>query len=109
MRKLLKALFGMPEMIEAAIKTGDALVFTEEERKELFLEVHKVIGPQPVARRILAMAISVVWAITTFTGAILIVISHEQLDPFLKFYTNISLLFGGVMAFYFGAHLKRSK
>jgi hypothetical protein len=104
----LKRLFSMPKIIEAAINTGDALVFTDEERKQWLLEAAKVLGPQTLARRYLALIVAAVWVLATVTSAVQILFSLPQAGPFADLYLRVSVLFGGVMTFYFGIQLKRT-
>lgn len=103
----LKSLFSMPKIITAAINSGDALVFTDEERKAWVIESAKVLGPQTLARRYLALIVAAIWVAATLTTAVLILWQLPQAVPFADLYLRISVLFGGVMTFYFGIQFKR--
>lgn len=104
----LKSLFSMPKVIEAAINTGDALVFTDEERKQWILESAKVLGPQTLARRYLALTVAALWVLFSVILAALILLSLPQSAQFADLYLRVSVLFGGVMTFYFGIQFKRT-
>lgn len=106
---IFKALFSAPKALEAVINTGDALVFTSEERKEAVYKMTKLLGPQNLARRVVAMGVTFLWALLTLVEAGLILAGHDKIADFHALYTNVSLAFGGIMAFYFGTHLKRAK
>ena len=108
MFKFLRPLFSMPKIIDAAIKTGDALVFTDEERKAWVLESAKVLGPQTIARRVITIVVTAIWALLTLTGVVLILAEHSQASIFGELYTRVCLIFGGILAFYFGTSLKRA-
>ena len=105
---IFSKLFKMPSVIEAAIKTGDALVFTDEERKAWILESAKVLGPQTLARRYLALAVAAVWCLSTVILGVLVLGNFSQAEQFSDLYLRVSVLFGGVMTFYFGIQFKRS-
>ena len=104
----LKPLFSMPKIIDAAIASGDALVFTDQERKAWVIEAAKVLGPQTIARRILTIIIAALWMVLTLTGVVLIILEHSQAAAFGELYTRVCLIFGIVVGFYYGAHLKRA-
>ncbi len=104
----LKPLFSMPKIIDAAIKSGDALIFTDQERKAWVLESAKVLGPQTIARRVIAIIVTGLWCVLTLVGVVLIIIEHSQVEAFAGLFTKVSLIFGALMSFYFGAHLKRA-
>lgn len=104
----IKSLFSMPKVIDAAINAGDALVWTDEERKNWILEAAKVLGPQTLARRYLALVVAGLWTLLTFVQAGLILAGSPLSGQFADLYLNVSVLFGGVMTFYFGIQFKRS-
>ena len=109
MKNPFKALFSMPELVTAAIKGGDALVFTQEEKMHWVVESAKVLGPQTLARRVIAIIVTVLWALLTVIMAGMILGSHENITAMADLYTKISLVFGGVMTFYFGAAVLRAR
>ncbi len=104
----LKPLFSMPKIIDAAINAGDALVFTDQERKAWIIESAKVLGPQTIARRVIAIIVTGLWATLTVAGVLLVVFDHDQAAAFGELYTRVCLIFGGIMAFYFGTAFKRA-
>ena len=105
---IFKSLFSMPKVIQAAIDTGDALVFTDEERKAWIIESATVLGPQTLARRYLALAVAAIWVVLTVILAGLILTGYGDSVAFADLYLRVSVLFGGVMAFYFGIQFKRT-
>jgi hypothetical protein len=104
-----KLIFGMPKAVDAIINTGDALVFTDEERKNWLIESAKVLGPQNVARRLIAAGVTVVWVLLTLLEAGLVVFSHSKIAEYHNFYLIATVPFGGIMAFYYGTQLRREK
>ena len=72
MMGFLKNVFTVPKAVDAIINTGNALVFTDEERKEWALRAWKVTGPQTIARRYLTFIIAGIWAFATLNGFILV-------------------------------------
>lgn len=58
---LLKRLFAGPEtvgkIVSAAVSSGDALVFTDEERKELYSKMWLAAVPSALSRRLIAVAL----------------------------------------------------
>jgi len=103
-----KMLFKMPEVITGAMAAGDKVIFTAEEKKDFILESAKVLGPQTVARRWIAVGVTFMWVLGTVVCAGLIIFDHAQLNAFLELYTKIALVFGAILTFYFGAHLRRN-
>ena len=99
---IFKSLFKMPKVIDAAINAGDALVFTDEERKQFVIESAKVLGPQTMARRVVSVILTSIWALLTIINVGLIVLGHANQGEFADLYTQVTVLFGGLMAFYFG-------
>jgi len=104
---IFKSLFKMPKLVEAAISTGDALVFTDEERKKWLLESAKVLGPQTLARRVIAIIVTCLWTVMTIVVMVSILMSVEKIVELAELYIKVTLVFGGVMSFYFGASLAR--
>ena len=104
-----KLIFGMPKAVDAIINSGDMLVFTDEERKGWLLESAKVLGPQTVARRLIAAGVTLVWILLTLVQAGVILGGHAEIQAFYNFYIVATVPFGGIMAFYYGTSLKREK
>ena len=105
---IFKSIFAMPKAVEAIISGGDKLIFTDEERKDWIIESAKVLGPQNIARRIISSIVTVLWMLLTIIAAGMILGEHEQIGAFADLYTKVSLVFSGIMAFYFGTHLARA-
>ena len=103
----------MPEIVQAAINTGDALVHTDEERKQWIIESAKVLGPQNIARRYISIIVTCIWGLITLNVAALLNIDlfgeGLKLTDMMEFWTKITLTFGGIMAFYYGTHLVRNR
>lgn len=66
--------------VDAVIKTGDALVYTEEEKAdfkarvlEWLLKWQQATAGQNLARRLLALAITFVWLLETLVALVLVV------------------------------------
>ena len=106
---IFKAIFSAPKALDAIINTGDALVFTDEERKEAVFKMTELLGPQNIARRVVAMMVTGVWSLFTLTEAVIILTGFGKIAEFHDLYGYVSAAFGGIMVFYFGAHLKRAK
>ncbi|MBX2809492.1 MAG: hypothetical protein KTR20_12780 [Cellvibrionaceae bacterium] len=66
MLSFLKGLFAGPEtggrIARAVIATGDAVVFTDEERSQWYLNYLEATQPQNRARRLIAVVVSGLWA-----------------------------------------------
>ena len=105
---ILKGIFAMPKAVDAIINTGDKLVFTDEERKDWVIESAKALGPQTIARRVISIIVTILWTVLTVVCAGLIIFNHDQAAAFSELYGRISMVFGGVMAFYFGTSLVRA-
>jgi hypothetical protein len=104
------------KLVDAAIDTGDALVYTDEEKAEnntkklaFALEWLKQSSPQNLARRYIAVIIVIYFLIfLTITAIFLILIpsAGEILERLLEKYLYVP--FSGIMAFYFMTHLLRA-
>jgi len=107
--KWLKALFSAPKALDVIVSSGDKLVFTQEERVDAMREMARVLGPQNLARRAIALTVTGIWSLDTLilTGFTL---AGRTLTPdFMTAYQYICTLFGGVLAFYFGIQFTREK
>ncbi|MCX2780413.1 hypothetical protein [Microbulbifer thermotolerans] len=114
-------LWDTPEVIskgvDAAIKTGDALVFTEEERAEYnqrvrdwLLKWQQATSGQNLARRLIAIAVTTVWLVESIVGLVLTVVAafHPENSALSKSAAacwaaaqQMSLPAGVVLTFYF--------
>ena len=122
---LLKSIFGNDsrtnKIIDAVINGGDALILTEQEKKEfnvkkseVFLEFVKATSGSNVARRFIAIGIAFVWGCYTLSYlgialAHLFVNDFERLDKSLSHLTEgyswVSVAFMAILAFYYGKGL----
>lgn len=59
MMNIFSKLFGSNKVIDAAIKTGDALFYTDEEKSEWKLKMLKAYEPFKIAQRYLAVILSI--------------------------------------------------
>ncbi|PUB82389.1 MAG: hypothetical protein DBP02_15155 [gamma proteobacterium symbiont of Ctena orbiculata] len=110
-----KRLFGSEDVVgktvDAAIKAGDALIFTDEEKDranqkklEWLLEFHKVSSGSNVARRFLAVMFSAVFLLLILVAALLYIvgldaIAEKILTLIVETLVHPEML---VMVFYFG-------
>jgi hypothetical protein len=101
-------LFSAPEGITTVLKGADKLVLTKEEHLDIVYRQATVLGPQNIARRYISVIVTLLWTLLTLTMAGVILGQHPQLQAFADFYTKVSLVFGGIMTFYFGAHVLRA-
>ena len=120
---LLSTIFAGPKSIDkamdAAIATGDKLVFTKEEKAahkakmaDWFLRYLEATQPQNLARRFLAVIVAGLWAGMTALTVIVGIIEYLMGIPEMpiagwiyKVLKDIVLVpFGIVMAFYFAGH-----
>lgn len=111
----IKRLFGSPgevgKITDAVIKTGDALVFTEEEqsranqkRLDWLLEFHEKSSGSNLARRLLAIMIVGVFLFLALLNAALIVGGVESAGDLYKFIVDALLpSVRVVVMFYFTA------
>ena len=71
MFKTLKAIFNTPteagKVADAVIKGADAAWFTKEEQSAWFLRYLEATLPMNVSRRIIAVTITAIWAISALT------------------------------------------
>lgn len=99
----LGKVLGSSKVIDAAIRTGDALVETDEEHKSWMLDYIKITGN--IARRFIALIVVAVWAI-----AVILMFIFNQMFP--DWYIeakkimddNINDPFLVVLGFYFLKH-----
>lgn len=119
-------IFASPKSIEktidAAIATGDKLVFTQEEKaehdaklSEWYLRYLEATQPQALARRLLAMSVGGLWALLIVTGVVLGIMSVEADDiaaqrsmfVFRVLGEIVATPFTVIMGFYFAGHYIR--
>lgn len=117
----LKAPETMSKAMDAVIKGGDALVYTEEEKSEMrkkMAEIHlkhiettnKENTATSIARRWLAMVITVPFVFLTLGSAILDLVGKKEVgnhwqELAMADYSNLVMM---VAIFYFGNHMVKS-
>lgn len=103
------------KIVDSAISAGDKLFYTDEEKADarregfqMWVEYQKVTSGQNVARRWIALVITVIWAMTIVATAIsaFFEVSPNTLSSLESLSTKVSMAFSLVTGFYF---LKRSK
>jgi len=102
-------LFAAPEVITTVLEGADKLVLTKEEHLDIVFRQANVLGPQNIARRYISVIVTILWTVLTVLMAGVILGQHPQLVAFADFYTKNCLVFGGIMTFYFGAHVLRER
>ena len=100
-------MFSAPEVITTLLAGADKVVLTKEEHLDMVHRQANVLGPQNIARRYISVIVTLLWTLLTVIMAGVILGAHTQLEAFADFYTKNCLVFGGIMTFYFGAHVLR--
>lgn len=126
-KKIFGAIFGSPANTEKVIdgaKNGlDKLFYTDEEKadaakevREWFIEYLKATQPQNLARRFIAITVTLLWGFLILTGVaafsveVMLGTSEAVIALFIfKVLTDIvAIPFAGLMAFYFLTHTLRA-
>lgn len=105
--------------LDALVKTGDALVLTEEEKAgfrqkqmELHLEIQKQIAqesaPTAISRRVVGLMVLVPFAFLSVGGAIISGFNAEAGKHWLEVSTTFEWPSLAVVAFYFGSHIAKN-
>lgn len=113
-------LFSAPEIVaktaDAIINTGDALVFTEEERSranmkklEWVLKFHEASKGSNIARRWIAIVVTIAFVILVLTTAICILVGWDIKGKLLLSLLADTLVIpmSMIFAFYFGTAIVR--
>lgn len=104
--KWLKALVSPSEIIDAAKATGDALVFTPEERAHFLAQYVTATMPMNIARRLIALLISALWGVFTIVAAVLLFVDADLFALWSAFMNDtVNEPMSIIMAFYFLAHV----
>lgn len=114
MMNFFKSLFSAPEVVskatDAVIKTGDALVFTDEERSvanqkilDWTLKFHEASKGSNIARRYLAVMFSGVFLLLVVATAIVVGLGlSETADRLMELITETLVVpVGMIITFYF--------
>lgn len=120
MKKILGAIFGSAKntetIVDGAVAGMDKLFFTKEEKSdanaklgEWYLKYLAATQPQNLARRFIALAVVVLWAVLIIAG----VAAHFVGEAHGAFIFNVladvvAVPFSIIIGFYFAAHLARS-
>jgi len=112
---LFKAIFSAPEVVseaaKAVINTGDALVFTPEEKSvanqkmlDWLLEFHKASSGSRIAQRLIALMTTGVFMVLILATAGLAPFAPEKSAAVLRVVseTGMPWLVGAVFTFYYG-------
>lgn len=107
MMRFFSSLLSSEKIVNAGIKTADALAFTQEERANFLMEYAKATAPMNVARRFIAVMITVLWCLGVIIACVLLFFGNpgtfEKMAQFLD--DTINMPFSIVMGFYFLAHV----
>lgn len=100
--KLFPSLKTAEKALDAIKSTGDALVFTGEERANWTLQLYRSMLPFNVAMRLLAVGIFSVWALHLMTLTVTTLMGLDYgIDEIMS--DHIDTYFDHVMMFYFGS------
>lgn len=113
-------LFSAPETVsktvDAAIKTGDALFFTDEEKSKAdqkkldwLLEFHKASSGSNVARRLLSLMFSTVFLFMVLVTMYLVLLGQTESAREVLMLISDTLVWpvGVIIVFYFGSGMVR--
>lgn len=107
MFKTLKAIFSTPaeasKVADAVIKGADAAWFTKEEQSEWFLRYLEATQPQNLSRRFIAIAVTLVWVVSSITLLLLTLTNFEgtAVKVFEFMSVVVNPVFYTVVGFYF--------
>ncbi len=113
---ILSRIFGTAEnadkLVNGAVKGLDAIVFTEEERSvansklnDWYLKYLQATQPQNLARRIIAIAVTAMWALLTLLGTALYFINPEWSEFVFRVLSEVvNMPFMIIIGFYFLKH-----
>jgi len=109
-----KSLLSSPKIIDAGIKAADAVFYTPEEKErdsqanqELMLKFIEASMPMNVARRFIAIAVTVMWVVCGLTEGVMILLESEKIAEFHAF-TTVYVMppFTITIGFYFWKRMK---
>ncbi len=106
MFKFLKSLLSTPKIIETGMKGIDAAFFTDEEKSKFMLEYLKATAPMAVARRFIAIAITILWCMGIIVCGALLAFDSSNFGIMSAFMSDtVNTPFSVIMGFYFLAHV----
>ena len=120
MGKILGAIFGSSKntetVVDGAVKGLDKMFFTQEERSEAnqklsewYLKYLSATQPQNIARRFIAVVITLLWAFLIVAGIVIRWWSYEASDYVSAVLTDVVMQpFSIVIGFYFLTHAMRA-
>ena len=98
----LGKLFSTPKIIDAAINAGDAIVFTDEEKKKWALDYLKATEHQSLSRRYISVVVVVLWAFLVLLGVVFYPFSKDYSQFLFEILKEIVMTpFVVVVGFYF--------
>ena len=109
--KTIKAILSTPvqaaKVADAVIKGTDAAWFTKEEQSEWFLRYLEATQPQNLSRRIIAVASTGLWIMSSLTLLALILLqATETAEQVYKFMTGVvNPVFFLIVGFYFAKNI----
>ena len=106
---IIKRLFGMPQVIDAVIKGGDAAWFTAEERSQAGQKYLEWWGKYidsthsfNIVRRFIAVWVTGLWSLLLLTCTVLRIFEEVEAAKFVfEAWNETNPYFGGVMFLYF--------
>lgn len=102
----LKGILSTDKIVDAGIRAADAVAFTEEEKSRFFLQYLQATAPMAIARRFIALIVSLVWALGVMVCGVLLLLDHGAADTMARFMAdNVNTPFSVVMGFYFLAQV----
>ena len=120
MRKILGAIFGSSKntetVVDGAVKGLDKMFFTKEERSEAnqklsewYLKYLAATQPQNIARRFIAVIVTLLWSALIIAGIVVRWWSYEASDYVFKILGEIVMQpFSIIIGFYFLTHAVRA-
>lgn len=100
--------------VDAVINTGDALFYTDEEKaqdsklyRDWYLKYLEATQPQNVARRLIAIVITGLWALLVFVGAFAQALGQLETAEYIfkTLNDNVNMPFMIVISFYFAKNI----
>jgi len=102
MSNIISNLFSGSAM-KAVIDSGDMLIYTDEEKAKLKLELARSLKPFKLAQRFLAVLFALNFIATLWMGISIYLVSPDELDGFLKLINSFEIgwIMLAIISFYF--------
>jgi hypothetical protein len=105
------------KVVDSVIDTGDALFYTDEEKardyksyRQWYLKYLEATQPQNIARRIIALIVTALWALLVLAGVIVDQFDNQRADYIFNTLTDIvNPPFMIIAGFYFLKHIAASR